>query len=131
MGINSTEVSYGLGQLGSIFNDSNNPMFPPAGKVFVAVHFLEDTALEAHGGLVAEQDSANGLEFISTEDADGNAQTAHDLAHDVSGGPTAVSGAGGLAVDNSNTIPAGTIIYGRFTRVEATSAVMIIGYLGE
>ena len=129
MGINSTEVSYGFGQMGSIFNDSANPMFPPTGKVFVAVQFLEDTALEAHGGLVAEQDSANGLEFISTEDASGNAQTAHDIAHD--GTVTAVSGAGGLVVDNNNTIPKGTIIYGRFTRVEATTAKMIIGYLGD
>ena len=129
MGINSTEVSYGFGQMGSIFNDSANPMFPPTGKVFVAVQFLEDTALEADGGLVAEQDSGNGLEFISTEDADGNAQTAHDIVH--SGSPTAVSGAGGLVVDNNNTIPAGTIIYGRFTRVEATTAKMIIGYLGD
>ena len=40
-------------------------------------------------------------------------------------------GAGGLVVDNSNTIPAGTIIYGRFTRIEATTAKMIIGYLGD
>jgi len=129
MGINSTEVSYGFGQMGSIFNDSANAMYPPTGKVFVALHFLEDTALEAHGGLVAEQDSANGLEFISTEDASGVAQTAHDVAHD--GTVTAVTGAGGLVVDNSNTIPKGTIIYGRWTRVEATTAKMIIGYLGD
>ena len=131
MGINSTEVSYGFGQMGSVFNDSANPMFPPTGKVFVAVQFLEDTTLEAHGGLVAEQDSANGLEFISTEDASGGAQTAHDIAHDDADGPTAISRAGGLVVDNSNTIPKGTIIYGRFTRVEATAAKMIIGYLGQ
>ena len=126
MGINSTEVSYGFGQMGSIFNDSANPMFPPTGKVFVAVQFLEDTALEASGGLVAEQDSGNGLEYISTLDAGGNAQTAHDA-----GSPTSTSGQGGLVVDNNNTIPAGTIIYGRFTRIEATTAKMIIGYLGD
>jgi|TARA_R100001163_G_C5028724_1_gene169563 hypothetical protein len=129
MGINSTEVSYQFGQMGSIFNDSANPMKAPTGKVFVAVHFLEETNLEAHGGLIAEQDSANGLEFISTEDASGNAQTAHDIAHGSS--PTALSGAGGLVFDNSNTIPAGTIIYGRFTEVHATQAKMIIGYLGD
>jgi|TARA_R100000458_G_C8189843_1_gene183896 hypothetical protein len=129
MGMNSTEVSYNFGQLGSIFNDSANPMFPPTGKVFVAVHFLEDTQLEAHGGLVAVQDSTNGYEYVSTEDASGNAQTAHDIAHD--GTVTAISGAGGLVIDNSNTIPAGTIIYGRFNRVEATTTKMIIAYIGE
>ena len=129
MGINSTEVAYNFGQMGSIFNDSANPMKAPTGKVFVAIHFLEETTLEAHGGLIAEQDSANGLEYISTEDASGNAQTAHDIAHGSS--PTTVSGAGGLVVDNSNTIPAGTIIYGRWTQVHATAAKMIIGYLGD
>ncbi len=129
MGVNSTEVAYNFGQMGSIFNDSANPMKAPTGKVFVAIHFLEETTLEAHGGLIAEQDSANGLEYISTEDASGNAQTAHDIAHGSS--PTAVSGAGGLVVDNSNTIPAGTIIYGRWTEVHATAAKMIIGYLGD
>ena len=45
MGINSTEVSYGFGQMGSIFNDSANPMKAPTGKVFVAIHFLETTNL--------------------------------------------------------------------------------------
>jgi len=129
MGINSTEVSYQFGQMGSIFNDSDNPMKAPLGKVFVCIHFLEETALEAHGGLIAEQDSANGLEFMSTEDASGAAQTAHDIAH--SSAATAVSGAGGLVVDNSNTIPAGTIIYGRWTEVHPTTAKMIIGYIGD
>ena len=54
MGINSTEVSYGFGQLGSIFSDTTTTaMIPPTGKVFVAVHFLEETNLAATGGLVA------------------------------------------------------------------------------
>ena len=73
MGINSTEVSYGFGQMGSVFNDSANPCKAPTGKVFVAVTFLADTVLASHGGLIAEQDSTNGLEYISTEDASGNA----------------------------------------------------------
>ena len=129
MAINNQQTSYQFGQMGSIFNDSANPMKAPTGKVFVAIQFLEETTLEAHGGLVAEQDSNNGLEFISTEDASGNVQTAHDIAHDSD--PTAISGAGGLVVDNSNTIPAGTIIYGRWTEVHATGTKMIIGYLGD
>tara|TARA_R100000655_G_scaffold8028_1_gene21309 strand:+ start:367 stop:756 length:390 start_codon:yes stop_codon:yes gene_type:complete len=129
MGINSTEVAYGLGQLGSIFSDQDDPIQPPAGKVFVAIHFLEDTTLEAHGGLIASQDSVNGYEYISTEDAGGNDQTAHNIAHD--GTPTAISGTGGLVVDNSNTIPAGTIIYGRWTQVHTTGNVMVIAYIGE
>ena len=127
MGQNSTQVAYGFGQMGSIFNDTANPCKAPTGKVFVAITFLTDTTLEAHGGLIAEQDSANGLEYISTEDASGNAQTAHDIAHASS--PTAVSGAGGVVVDNNNTFPKGITIYGRWTSFQlATGGV--IAYLG-
>ena len=122
MGQNSTEVAYQFGQMGSMFNDTANPMKAPQGKVFVAIHFLEETTLEASGGLKGEQDTHNGLEFFETESA------AHDIAHGSS--PTGLSGAGGVQFDNSNTIPAGTIIYGRYTEVHATAAKMIIGYLG-
>ena len=130
MGKNSTEVSYGFGQMGSMFNDSANPSKAPVGKVFVAVTFLSDCTLAAHGGLVAEQDSTNGYEYISTEDPSGNAQTAHDLAY--GGDPTALSGAGGLVVDASNTFPKGVTIYGRWSRVEATSSgCSYVAYIGD
>jgi len=132
MGINSTEVAYGFGQMGSVFNDSANPMKAPAGKVFVAITFLADTTLEASGGLIAEQDSVNGYEYISTLDASGAAQTAHDLGH--ANSPTAVSGAGGLAVDNTQIFPRGLTIYGRWTEIHPTAADTdggIIAYIGE
>ena len=129
MGINSTEVSYGFGQMGSLFNDTANPCKAPTGKVFVAITFLADTTLEAHGGLIAEQDSTNGLEYISTEDASGNAQTAHDIAH--GSDATAVSGAGGVVVDDSNTFPKGVTIYGRWSEIHATAASAYIAYIGD
>ena len=129
MGINSTNVAYNFCQLGSVFTDTADPIQPPTGKVFVAIHFLETTNLEEHGGLVAEQDSANGVEFMSTETAAGAPQTAHDIAHDSA--PTAISGSGGTVFDHSNQLPAGTVIYGRWTQVHATTNVMIIAYIGE
>jgi len=129
MGINSTEVSYGFGQMGSVFNDTANPCKAPTGKVFVAITFLADTALEAHGGLIAEQDAANGLEYISTEDASGGAQTAHDIAH--GSAATALSGAGGVAVDNSNTFPKGVTIYGRWSEIHSTATSAYIAYIGD
>ena len=49
MGINSTEVSYGFGQLGSVFTNLAYPVYPPKGHVIVAIQFLADnipTALE-------------------------------------------------------------------------------------
>ena len=132
MGINSTEVSYGFGQMGSVFNDTANPMKAPAGKVFIAITFLADVSLEAHGGLIAEQDATNGYEYISTEDASGAAQTAHDIAH--GSASTAISGAGGVAVDNSQVFPKGLTIYGRWTEIHPTAAAStagIIAYIGE
>jgi hypothetical protein len=112
-----------------VFNDTDNPCKAPTGKVFVAITFLLDTTLEAHGGLIAEQDSTNGYEYISTEDASGNAQTAHDIAHGSS--PTAISGAGGVALDSSNVFPKGVTIYGRWSEIHASTASSYIAYIGE
>mgnify|MGYP003143030585 CR=1 FL=1 len=129
MGINSTDVAYGFGQLGSVFNDSANPCKAPSGKVFVAITFLADTTLAATGGLVAVQDSTNGYEYISTLDTAGAGQTAHDITH--SSDPTAVSGAGGLVIDASNTFPKGVTIYGRWSEIHAEAASAYIAYIGE
>ena len=122
MGINSTEVSYGFGQMGSVFNDTANAMVAPTGKVFVAIHFLEATTLEASGGLKAQQDPSNGIEFFETETVAHGALLNPDLGE---------SGSGGVQVDASNSFPAGTIIYGRYTEVHPTSAVGIIAYIGN
>ena len=128
MGINSTEVSYGFGQLGSIFSDTTTTaMVPPTGKVFVAIHFLEETTLATSGGLVA--DNSTDIEFAGTvfdRDADGGTDAAHDKTT-----ATADLGQGGTVIDVSNTIPAGTIIYGRYTQVKASSNKMIIAYIGK
>ena len=128
MGINSTEISYGFGQMGSMFNDGTNPLKAPTNKVIVAITMLTDCTFADHGGLQAEQDSANGLEYISTEDASGNAQTAHDITH--SSDATVLSGAGGLVVDSSNTFPKGVTIYGRWTQIDPASGT-VIAYIGD
>ena len=128
MGQNSTEVAYGFGQLGSAFNDGAALMKPPTGKVFVAITFLADTSFEAHGGLVAQQDPTGaGLEYISTEDASGTAQTAHDAAD---GSETTITGSGGVVVDASNSFPAGVTIFGRWTEIDLTAGALI-AYIGE
>jgi len=128
MGINSTEVSYHFGQIGSAFNDGAALMKPPTGKVFIAITMLADTTFEAHGGLVAQQDSGSGLEYISTETAGGVAQTAHDAGD---GSETTSTGSGGLVVDGSNTFPKGVTIYGRWTEIHPASGGPIIAYIGD
>ena len=42
MGQNSTEVSYGFGQMGSAYTDLAMPIVPPQGMVIVAIQFLTD-----------------------------------------------------------------------------------------
>ena len=126
MGINSTEVSYNFGQLGSVFTDTANaPITPPTGKVFVAITFLADTQLELlatnAGGLTADTSDPN-AEYIGTDVA----------AHDA-GTATAVTGTGGKIIDNSNTFPKGVTIYGRFTSVEIGDGKTgaLIAYIGN
>ena len=123
MGINSTEVSYGFGQLGSIYTtNGQNAISPPTGKVFVAITMLADTVFDSTGGLVADTtNTRSGLEYIGTEVA------AHNLSD---GNETAVSGSEGLVVD-SVTFPKGVTIYGRWTEIDVSSGGGIIAYIGE
>ena len=113
MGINSTEVSYGFGQLGSGFCDTTGAFTPPTGKVIVGIQFLEDTSLSA---LVADTAQGNDAAFIST-------------ASVVTG-----NGAGADSVNSSQLFLGGMTIYGRWTSVtlgSASSTGGIICYFGE
>ena len=120
MGINSTEVAYNFAQLGSLIVDTNTAATPPTGKVFVAIQFLADTTFDASGGLVADNDTGNGLEYVGTEAA----------AHDA-GSASATSGTGGVQVDASNVFPKGMTIYGRWTGINLNSAGTVIAYIGD
>ena len=125
MGINSTEVAYNFGQLGSGHVQGTSALTPPTGKVFVAITFLQDTQLELlatnAGGLTADTSDPN-AEYIGTDVA----------AHDA-GTATAITGTGGKIVDNSNTFPKGVTIYGRFTSVEIGNGKVgaLIAYIGN
>ena len=120
MGINSTEVSYGFGQLGSAFNDGTAAMTPPTGKVFVAITMLSASTFDSSAGLVAQNDIASGLEYIGTDTAAHDAALSPDLGE---------SGVGGVVVDVSNSFPAGITIYGRWTTINPASG-HFIAYIG-
>ena len=113
MGINSTEVSYSFGQLGSGYLDQNRVFNPPTGKVIVGIQFLQDTEL---ANLVADTTQGNDAAFFSFADAaDGNGSNADEL-------------------ENTALFPAGMTIYGRWTRVQLKVAQAnggIICYFGE
>ena len=123
MGINSTEVSYGFGQLGSVFNDTASAITPPTGKVFVAITMLGDTVFNATTGLVGQNDPAgSGLEYVSTD------APVHNLTV---GSETTSSGGGGKVIDASNTFPKGVTIYGRWTKITTNGATPILAYIGH
>ena len=69
MGINSTEVSYGFGQLGSVFTNLAKPVYPPKGHVIVAVQFLADNTPTQ---LITETLDTMGPQFITTEGTEAN-----------------------------------------------------------
>jgi len=70
MGMNSTEVSYGFGQLGSVFTNLNKPVYPPKDHVIVACHFLADNTPTA---MVTETLDTMGPQFPSTSDTEASA----------------------------------------------------------
>jgi hypothetical protein len=64
MGINSTEVSYGFGQLGSAYQNENDaPIYPPKGMVIVAIQFLSSNKLSV---LETEVLGSGGSQYITT-----------------------------------------------------------------
>ena len=135
MGINSTEVSYGFGQLGSVYTTaSSDAVKPPTNKVFVAITMLADTIFDDAGGLVADNPTvrtavattATAGVYIGTEKA------ANDLAD---GSETTDEGSGGLIIGGTTeadavTFPAGVTIYGRWTEIDVYSG-NVIAYIGD
>lgn len=122
MGINSTEVAYGFGQMGSAFTDEDAAVTPPTGKVIVAITFLEDTTLTA-------LTPATDMYLDGTTGADLKGAAAFF------GSTTAVGANGGNAaeIDSATKFPKGLTIYGRWSSVDPSAASTtggIICYFG-
>ena len=64
MGQNSSEVSYGFGQMGSSYHNNNKPIYPPKGMVIIAIQFLSSNKLAT---LETELMGPGGSQFITTE----------------------------------------------------------------
>ena len=130
MGINSTEVAYGFGQLGSVYTTaSSDAIKPPTNKVFVAVQMLADTIFDDSAGLVAEQRVNNTISSSVTNNVYvGTEAAANDLAD---GSETVDEGSGGIAISGCE-FPAGMTIYGRWTSATfaADSTGGVICYFG-
>jgi hypothetical protein len=66
MGINSTEVAYGFGQMGSAYSDNGQYIVPPKDHVIVAITFLADNTPTV---LNPERLDQNGPGFVAIADA--------------------------------------------------------------
>jgi len=104
-----------LGQAGSAYIATGDPVNPPLNQVFVAITMVTDTQFNNSGGLIAE----DAEKYMNTEDA------AHDLGN---GNETSVEGTGGQELTDV-VFPAGMTIYGRWTEIELTSG-SCIAYIG-
>ena len=116
MASNSTEVTYGFGQMGSILVDDTSTITIsdqhslgiPDNVVFVAITFLQDTTFNTDDttGLVAE----NGFLFPNSNSG--------ALHIDTNG-----------SVTDGVTFPRGITIYGRWTGFKLASGV-VVAYIG-
>ena len=95
----------GLGQAGSAFCDNTSNLTPTSG-VFVAITMIEDTTFT-----VLQSSEGAGVSFI------GNTLS------------TGGSGSGSVAIDASNTFPAGVTIYGRWDSITLNGG-SIVAYIG-
>ena len=112
MGINSQEVAYGFGQMGSVYATTGN-VKPPKGMVIVSIISLSDltnfsTLTDERAGVV------QGVDFDA---ASHNANSA-----------TTNEGEGGVVFGNQ-LLTSGLSIYGRWTAVTA-AAGSYIAYFG-
>ena len=69
MGINSTEVAYGFGQLGSAYTDIAQTIVPPKDHVIVAIQFLADNTPTV---LTPEKLDRNGPGYIAISGSTGD-----------------------------------------------------------
>jgi len=79
MAINSTEVSYGFGQMGSTIMDINGkPVYPPKGKVIIAITMLSDNVIFEE--LTPEEGRGESFMNTSTSENDNNYHGIHESA---------------------------------------------------
>ena len=132
MGINSTEVSYGFGQLGSAYADVANIIVPPVGHVIVAITFLAEntpTLLtpEKLTTVTGSAGAGSGPSYVSiagtanvvlaTAESDQNFRGAH---------ASAIGNATDTAAGTEHTLttaaPVGTVRVGQYVLLANTAA---------
>tara|TARA_A100001391_G_C5046398_1_gene272232 strand:+ start:48 stop:698 length:651 start_codon:yes stop_codon:yes gene_type:complete len=109
MGQNSTEVSYGFGQMGSVFTNLAKPVFPPKDHVIVAVQFLDDNTPTS---MITETLDTFGPQFPSTDDTEASANNYLGVTEAAANGAGTTAGVVTLTSSNSLIKPGQFIVIG-------------------
>jgi len=124
MGINSTEVAYGFGQMGSVFTNVATQVVPPTNRIIVAIQMLADTTFD-------ELSPENGTAGICVGDAAGEKGVGATTTPDGAGasGGQIINAAGD---SNLTVFPKGAMIFGRWSSftIDADPDGGVIAYLG-
>jgi len=133
MGINSQNVAYGFGQMGSgHIKAAASDLVPPHGRVIVAITMLDAVKFDQ---LVADDSFASSLVDQTDPDTRGDGVAFFGTATQTraNGLDQSDSSVESVVVANTVEFPKGLTIYGRWTRVslQADSTHGIICYYGE
>jgi|TARA_R100000479_G_C6321774_1_gene178044 hypothetical protein len=133
MGINSQNVAYGFGQMGSgHIKAAASDLIPPHGRVIVAITMLDAVKFDQ---LVADDSFASSLVDQTDPDTRGDGVAFFGTATQTraNGLDQSDSSVESVVVANDVEFPKGLTIYGRWTRVslQADSTHGIICYYGE
>ena len=130
MAVNSTEVSYGFGQMGSgHIKASATDLMPPAGSVIVAITMLDNVSFE----VLTADTHLNGTNVAAKQGGDGTAYFGTGtqvLANGIDADDT--DSVESVVVATTVVFPKGLTIYGRWTSVSlnADSTHGVICYYG-
>ena len=128
MGINSTEVAYMMGQMGTAMRRTAGATYePPAGKMIVAIQVVKGTArfdiLTPINDGVRGTTSANAM-FVST-DASASGVDSVDALHGTNNQHVVAGSA------NGTQFAEGITFFGRYSKVKLANSATIIMYLAD
>ena len=129
MGINSTEVAYMMGQMGTAMRRTAGASYePPAGKMVVAIQVVKgiakfDILTPINDGVASDNSSANAM-FVST-DASASGVDSVDALHGTNN-QHVVAG-----TSNGTQFAEGVTFFGRYSKVKLANAATIIMYLAD
>jgi hypothetical protein len=132
MGFNSTEVAYQFGQHGSGHMKTATDLYPPAGKVIVAITMLEAVKFEATNGLVADETFKGGDVDSPYANTGGTAYFGTGTQLPANGIDDDNDAITSVAVANTVEFPKGVTVYGRWTRIALSTSYThgVIVYYG-